>query len=78
MTYLTAPIKDKTSLTYRYYVELVSRQLDEYEVACRVQIVDVVVTEPTETAIKTLIAATSWLEGYRIVACWVPADECPF
>lgn len=78
MPYLTALIKDKTALTYRYYVELVSTELDFEGVPCRTQIVDVVVVEPTETAVKSLIAATKWLEGYRIVACWTPADECPF
>lgn len=41
MPYLTALIKDKTALTYRYYVELVSVELDFEGVPRHTQIVDV-------------------------------------
>lgn len=78
MPYITAPIQDPTQRCYRYFVELVSKKLDCEGDAEDCQIVDVVVTEPTEAAIKTLIAATGWLEGYSMVGCWVPEDCAEF
>jgi hypothetical protein len=77
MPYLTAPSAQKTERTYRYFVELASDKLDHERVPEKFQIVDVVVLEPTEQAIKTLIAAAGWLQGYTMVSHWVPeADDC--
>jgi len=76
MTYLTAPEAHSTNQrTYRYFVELASDELDFEGVPERFKIVDVVVTEPTEAAIKTLVAATHWLKGYTMVSHWIP-DDC--
>jgi hypothetical protein len=77
MPYLTAPESTKTDRTYRYFVELALDKLDHEGVPERFQIIDVVVLEPTEEAIKILIAAAGWLDGWSMVSCWVPeADDC--
>jgi len=45
-------------------------------------VIDVVVLEPTEEAIKTLIAAAEWLKGYTLVKFWAPQpdtdEDAPF
>ncbi|WP_250121245.1 hypothetical protein [Chroococcidiopsis sp. CCMEE 29] len=64
--------------TYRYCVELASNQLDHEGVPESVQILDVVVLEPTEEAIKSVIAAVDWLSSYTIVSYWVPQDNDEF
>ena len=78
MPYLTAPSAQKTERTYRFFVELASDKLDYEGVPESFQMIDVVVLENTEQAIKTLIASAGWLAGYSIVAHWVPEDNCPF
>jgi hypothetical protein len=40
------------------------------------KIIDIVVTEPTRSAIEQLIVMTGWLAGYEIVSFWTPVD-CP-
>lgn len=81
-SYLTAPKAEKSQRTYRYMCQLASNELeldcDGIPVPKHFQIVDVVVTEPTEAAIITLIAAAGWLDGYTMVSHWVPDDGCPF
>lgn len=77
---LTAPeTLAQPTIAHRYMVELASNELeldrDGIPVPVDYKTVDVVVTEPTEQAIKTLIAATSWLAGYTMVSHWVP-DDC--
>jgi hypothetical protein len=77
MPYVTASTTQKTERTYRYFVELASNKLDHEGVPESFQIVDVVVLEPTEEAIKTLIAAAGWLAGYTMVSHWTPEpDNC--
>lgn len=78
MPYLTAPVVQKTERTYRYFVELASDKLDFEGVPESFQIIDVVVLEPTEAAISTLIAATGWLQGYTMVSHWTPEDCTEF
>ena len=78
MPYLTAPSAQKTERTFRYFCELASNELeldrDGIPVPVDYKTVDLVVTEPTEQAIKTLIAAADWLKGYTMVSHWVPED----
>lgn len=77
MPYLSATSAQKTERTYRYFVELTSNKLDHEGVPERVQIVDVVVLEPSEEAIYILIAAAGWLDGWSMVSCWVPdTSDC--
>lgn len=67
---------------HRYFVELVSKQVELQEdraVPIRTQVLDVVVVEPTRTAIEQLLAACGWLEGYEVVSYNEPDfDEAPF
>jgi len=82
-SYLTAAAAQKTTRhTYRYMCQLVSNELEldsrGIPVPKDCQTVDVLVTEPTETAIASLIAAAGWLDGYTMVSDWVPDDGCPF
>lgn len=75
MPYLTAPeVYTTKQLTYRYFVELASNQLDCEEVSESFRIVDVVVLEPAIEAIETVIAAAGWLADYTVVSYWVPTD----
>lgn len=82
MPYLTAPTAQKTKLTYRYFAELASNELDYEGLATHYQVIDVVVLEPTEEAVKTLIAAAGWLKGYTLVSFWSPQpdsdEDAPF
>ncbi len=75
MPYLTAPTAQETKLTYRYFAELASNEFDYEGLATHYRVIDVVVLEPTEEAIKTLIAATGWLKGYALVDFWSPQPE---
>ncbi len=82
-SYLTTPNARKTQQqTYRYFVELASNELEldrnGIPVPKRYQIVDVVVLENTKAAIETAITVAGWLEGYSMVAHWLPDDSCPF
>lgn len=77
---LTAPeaviLKENT---YRYYVELVSFKLDYWGIPLNTLVLDVVVLEPTETAIRTLLEAAGYLmKDWYLVNFWVPEDEAPF
>ncbi len=79
MTYLTA--SDPTqSGSYRYFAELASTELDYDGVPEYFRIVDVQVSEPTQTAIEHEIAARDWLKGYTLINYWQPEDcsNCPF
>ena len=79
MTQITVPEAEKTkSPTYRYFCELASEELDHEGVPESHRLVDVVVLENTENAIKTVVAATDWLSGYTIVAHWFPDDGAEF
>lgn len=79
MPYLTAPeAKTTKQRTYRYYVELASIQLDYWGIPESTTMLDVVVLEPTEQAITTLVAAAGWLSNYKMVAHWVPSDCTEF
>lgn len=79
MTLLSASEAKSAKLrTYRYLVQLASYQLDQEEVPEHVQLIDVVVLEPTLEAIKSLIAAAGWLDAFTIVSHWIPAESAEF
>ena len=82
MPYLTAPSARGAKQTYRYFVEVASCELDFEGLSMHYQIIDVVVLEPTEKAIKTLIASAKWLQGYTLVSFWQPEpgsdEDAPF
>lgn len=82
MPYLTAPAAQETKLTYRYFAELASLELDYEGLSMHYQVIDLVVLEPTEEAVKTLIAAAGWLQGYTLVKFWSPQpdsdEDAPF
>ena len=64
---------------YRYFVDLVSTDYelqDGYPVPKKAETIDVLVTEPTEAAIKLLIASCRWLEDYEIVGSTREEDGC--
>lgn len=70
---LTSPEVYAWDLTgYRYFVELVSNKTQLQEdrpIPIHTQVIDVVVTQPTEEAIAQLIATCNWLKDYSIVSC---------
>lgn len=81
ITLLSAPeTLTSPASAHRFMVELASNELvlDAQGVPVPKDYIkiDVVLLEPTEQAIKTLIAATSWLKGYTMVNHWVPEDGC--
>lgn len=67
---------------YRYFVDVISHdwvEQDGYLVPKHSQTLDVVVTEPTEAAIKLLVASCGWLNGYTVVSYSQPeSGEAPF
>ena len=78
---LTAPnALAQPTQAIRYIVQLASieTQLNSEGVLVPhdVKIVDVVVAEGTEAAIKALLAAADWLQGYELVSYWQPEDCC--
>lgn len=72
---LTAPqVLAQPTQAHRYMVDLASNDLDFEGVPTSYKTVDVVVDEPTEDAIATLLQDGGHLEGYGIVKCWTPED----
>lgn len=71
-----------TNTASAYKVELASieSELDAYgnEVPVNFKTIDVVVTEPTEQAVRVLIGATDWLDGFGIVQIWKTEDGTEF
>jgi hypothetical protein len=69
---------------HRYYVQLVSKDWelqDDHPVPRKSEVIDLVVTEPTEAAIRELVESVGWLSNWRIVDFWQepPVDGyCPF
>ena len=82
MTYLTAPAVQEAKKSYRFFAELASCELDYEGLSMHYQIIDVMVLEPTEKAIKALIASAKWLQGYTLVSFWQPepgsSEDAPF
>lgn len=80
MRYLTDPhIYGSETPGYRFFVELASNKLDHEGVPEYFQVIDVVVTEASYEAIKSLVATTGWLVDWGIVSYWTPAtDDAPF
>ncbi len=76
---LTAPeTLAQPTLVHRFLVELASTETEPdcqgVPVSKKFKIIDVVLLEPSEQAIKTLIAETCWLKGWTMVSHWVPSD----
>ncbi len=79
MTYLTAPDAVQAKQSYRYYVQLASKQRDWEGVPEVTRTIDVVVTQPTQNAIVQLINACGWLKDWELVSYWEPYfDSAPF
>jgi len=79
MAYLTAPDAIGAKQCYRYYVDLISVQRDYQGVPEFTRTIDVVVTQPTQDAIVSLVAACSWLKGYEVISYREPSFlEAPF
>lgn len=68
---LTAPAQ-----SHRFMADVASNQLDFEGVPVDVQTIDVLVIDPSEAAIKLLIASTKWLKGYSLIKFWEPEDGC--
>lgn len=75
---LTAPEALSTNHTYRYFCELASTQLDYDGIPETFHVADVVVAEPTQSAIKKALSSGNWLQGYSLVSYWQPEDCCCF
>lgn len=76
---VTAPSAFAQKLVeHRYVVELVFGQAklqDNCVVRASTRTIDAVVQAPTLDAIKSLIAACSWLEGYEVISYNEPDFE---
>jgi hypothetical protein len=80
---LTAPeVYEQNLVGYRFKVSLNTKglELDWWGnlVPKDTKVIDIVVTEPTRSAIKQLIATCEWLQGYELVSFWQPEDSAPF
>ncbi len=75
MTYLTETGAQTARISYRYFCELASLEVDFEGLSLHYQVIDVVVLEPTEQAIKNLIASAGWLRGYILVKFWAPQPD---
>ncbi len=80
---LTDPkIYEQNLVGYRFKVSLDTKALEldwrENPVPKNSKVIDIVVTQPTRSAIKQLIAACEWLQGYELVSFWQPEDSAPF
>lgn len=76
-----ARIYEQKIVGHRFFVELVSQSFelqDSYPVPKQVEIVDLVVIEPTESALRSLISACGWLQGYKIAEFWQSSDCTEF
>ena len=78
MTYLTAPDAISAKQSYRYYVEVACLKRDFEGVPEFTRTIDVVVTQPTPDALRQLINACGWLNGYELVSYWEPDYIAPF
>lgn len=66
---------------HRFFVELISHSYelqDDYPVPRKSLVVDVVVVEPTEEAIKALVAGCGWLRNHTLIKFWQPLDSSEF
>lgn len=67
---------------HRFFVQVITNEWevqDNFAVPKDSEVIDVLVIEPTETAIKKLVAETCWLEGWRVESFWRPTeDSIPF
>ncbi len=61
---------------HRFMVEVASNEVDFEGVPVDFKVIDVVVTKPSKQAIKSLISAADWLQGYSLVRFWIPEDGC--
>ena len=75
---LTASEALSANQTYRYFCELVSIQLDYDGIPETFRVVDVLVAQPTQSAIENALDSGDWLEGYSLVNYWLPEDCCCF
>lgn len=78
-------IHEQKLVGHRYFVDLDSLEYelqDDYPVPKSHKTVDVLVVEPTEKAIRELVANCGWLQNYKIVQIRKPApdfdEEAPF
>ena len=75
---LTAPEALSANHTYSYFCELASTQLDYDGIPETSHVVDVVVAEPTQSAIENALSPGDWLQGYSLVSYWQPLYCCCF
>lgn len=73
---LTAEQCISTHCTYRYMVQLASKEVDYEGVPERTQLIDLVVKEPTPEAIALLLEASGYLKDWQIASYWQPTDGC--
>ncbi|MBV8883831.1 MAG: hypothetical protein JO235_07500 [Chroococcidiopsidaceae cyanobacterium CP_BM_RX_35] len=77
MPYLTVSGAVQARQTYRFYCQLIA-DTDFDGVVDDTLLLDVVVLEPTRTAIETLIAGCGYLEDYTLISYWPPENYTPF
>ena len=78
MTYITSTDAYTSINQYRYFIQLASIKTD-YEGGPEFwRVIDLVVAQPTEEAIKSAIAECEFLEGFELVSYWEPDYMAPF
>lgn len=77
MPYSTQIATTSTSLTYCFYVELISNHVDE-EGCQNSKIVEIRVKEFTKEAIELLIASVDEFKNYSIISFWCPVAKDEF
>ena len=75
---LTASEALSAKRAHRYFCELASTQLDYEGIPETFHVVDVVVAEPTQSAIENALSSGDWLQGHFLVSYWQPLYCCCF
>jgi hypothetical protein len=78
MTYLTSTDAHTSPNQYRCFAEVASIQTDYEGIPEFWRVIDLVVAQPTEEAIKSAIAECEWLDGFELVSYWEPDYMAPF
>ncbi len=79
VTYITDSQVTPTEPAYRFYAELASDDVDEYEgMPARFCIVDVCVAINCEAAVRQTLDDKGFLREWTIIGVWQPEEEAPF
>ena len=80
MTYLTSPEVVNATSTYRFIVELHSIQLDHEGIPVDYALLDILICDSTEQAIRDFLQSKGYTErkGWQLLDYWMPYPNAPF